>query len=244
MQSSRSSPSRTLPWGDCSSNRVQADALRQRRLSVFHITLHGTPYQVVAQLNYRDDYRQHLRDVVAFTINLEWVRAHYFRDLTNQVWNASGSAQEGLAFSVVDDKGVHVVGSVMREGDTLTNTRPFELMFVDPELMIEPPGVPSEPWKVQVSAAGDVALSQAIRGANRTFLIGAASAFTLAIGLVLTARAERSSAKLAEMRSDLRIDRHARAQDAHCHNPRSGRDVVSEPPERDRHVSVVRAPRR
>jgi two-component system phosphate regulon sensor histidine kinase PhoR len=53
-----------------------------------------------------------------------------------------------------------------------------------------------------VSAAGDVALSQAISGANRTFLIGAASAFALAIGLVMTARAERTNARLAEMRSD------------------------------------------
>jgi len=84
----------------------------------------------------------------------------------------------------------------------LTNTRPFELMFFDPDLMIDPPPDLRGSWKVQVSAAGDVALSQAIRGANRTFLVGAASAFTLAIGLVLTARAERSSAKLAEMRSE------------------------------------------
>jgi signal transduction histidine kinase len=183
--------------------RVQSDARRKRRLSAFHITLQGIPYQVVAQLNYTDDYREQLSDVVAFTINLDWVRERYFRDLTHQVWNVSGSGEEGLVFSVVDDKGAQVVGSPMREGDALTNTRPFELMFFDPDLMIDPPpDLPPEPWKVQVSAAGDVALSQAIRGANRTFLIGAASAFTLAIGLVLAARAERSSAKLAEMRSE------------------------------------------
>jgi signal transduction histidine kinase len=76
-------------------------------------------------------------------------------------------------------------------------------MFFDPDLMIDPPpDLPQEPWKVQVSAARDVALSQAISGANRTFLIGAASAFALAIGLALTARAERTNARLAEMRSD------------------------------------------
>jgi signal transduction histidine kinase len=183
--------------------RVRKDAHRRSRLSAFHITLAGTPYQVVAQLVYRDIYREQLADIVAFTINLDWVREHYFRDLTQQVWNVSGSDDEGLAFSVVDAAGGQVVGTPLREGDALTNTRPFELMFFDPDLMVDPPlDLPQEPWKVQVSAARDVALSQAISGANRTFLIGAASAFALAIGLVLTARAERTNARLAEMRSD------------------------------------------
>jgi anti-sigma regulatory factor (Ser/Thr protein kinase) len=183
--------------------RVQKDAHRRSRLSAFHISLAGIPYQIVAQLDYRDIYREQLASVVAFTINLDWVREHYFHDLTYQVWNASGSSEGGLAFSVVDAEGDQVVGAPMREGDALTNTRPFELMFFDPDLMIDsPPDLPQEPWKVQVSAARDVALSQAISGANRTFLLGAASAFALAIGLVLTARAERTNARLAEMRSD------------------------------------------
>jgi signal transduction histidine kinase len=184
-------------------DRVQKDARRQIRLSAFHITLAGVPYQVVAQLTYRDVYREQLADLVGFTINLSWVREHYFKELTHQVWNVSGSGEEGLAFAVIYAAGREIVGSSMREDDRLTNTRPFELMFFDPDLMIDPlPDLPREPWKVQVSAAGDVALSQAISGANRTFLIGAASAFALAIGLVMTARAERTNARLAEMRSD------------------------------------------
>jgi signal transduction histidine kinase len=183
--------------------RILKDARRQRRLSAFHIDLGGIPYQVVAQLNYRDIYRERLADLVAFTINLDWVRRHYFRDLTHQVWNVSGGAEEGLTFSVVDATGALIVGAPMREDDALTNTRPFPLMFFDPDLVIDPlPDLPRERWKVRVSATGDVALAQAISGANRTFLISAASAFALAIGLVLTARAERTNARLAEMRSD------------------------------------------
>ena len=165
MRSFRSSPNSTPPSAGCCSNRVQKDALGHGRLSAFHITLDGVPYQVVAQLYYRDNYREQLADVVAFTINLDWVREHYFRDLTHQVWNVSGSEDEGLAFSVVDAAGAQVVGPRLREGDVLTNTRPFELMFFDPDLMIDPPAdLPRGPWKVQVSAAGDVALSQAISG--------------------------------------------------------------------------------
>ncbi|RPI51939.1 MAG: sensor histidine kinase [Acidobacteria bacterium] len=184
-------------------DRVQKDARRMARLSAFHITLEGVPYQVVAQLNYRDIYREQLADVVAFTINLDWVRQHYFFDLTHQVWNVSGSGEQGLAFGVIDADGAQVVGSPLGEDDALTNARPFQLMFFDPDLMIDPlPDLPREPWKVQVSAAGDVALSQAISGANRTFLVGSASAFALAIFLVLAARAERTNARLTEMRSD------------------------------------------
>src|SRR4029077_7875347 len=56
-------------------------------------------------------------------------------------------------------------------------------------------------WNVEVSAANDPTLAQAISGANRTLAIGAASAPGLAIGLGLTPRAERPSAKLTELRS-------------------------------------------
>lgn len=184
-------------------DRIRTDADRSRRLSAFEIMLEGIPYQVVAQLNYRDIYREQLLEVVGFTVNLRWVREHYFRDLTRQVWDVGGGADEGLTFSIIDADGILVAGSWVRENDALTNTRTFDLMFFNPDLVLDPlPDLPVNSWTVRVSAAADVALSQAISGANRTLLIGAASALALAIGLVLTARAERVNAKLTEMRSD------------------------------------------
>ena len=107
--------------------RIQRDAKRHSRLSAFQIALDGMPYQVVAELYYSDVYREQLADVVGFTINLSWVREHYFRDLTAQVWNVSGSGEEGLAYGVVDAAGTQVVGPRLREGDQLTNTRRFDL---------------------------------------------------------------------------------------------------------------------
>ena len=184
-------------------DRVRKDAERSRRLSAFEITLEGIPYQVVAQLNYRDVYREQLSEAIGFTVNLAWVREHYFRDLSKQVWDVSGGVAEGLTFSVSDSAGVLVAGSRIRENDTLTNTRHFDLMFFNPDLVLDPlPDLDIDPWTVHVSAATDIALSQAISGANRTLLIGGASALALGIGLVLTARAERANARLAEMRSD------------------------------------------
>jgi signal transduction histidine kinase len=183
--------------------RIQQDAARSHRLSAFEITLEGIQYQVVAQLNYRDVYREQLSQVIGFTINLPWIRQHYFRNLTQQVWNVGGGAEGGLALSVTDAAGALVAGSPIREHDPLTSTRHLELLFFNPDLLLDPPSdLPSHPWAVRVSAAGDAALSQAISGANRTLLIGATSALALAIGLVLTARAARANVKLAEMRSD------------------------------------------
>jgi signal transduction histidine kinase len=184
-------------------NRVRKDAERSRGLSAFEITLEGVPYQVVAQLNYRDVYREQLLQVVGFTVNLHWVREHYFRGLTSQVWDVGGGAEEGLRFSITDRAGSLVAGSPIRGSNPLINTRSFNLMFFSPDLVLNPlPDLPDDMWTVRVSAAEDVALLQAISGANRTLLIGAASALALAIGLVLTARAERANARLAEMRSD------------------------------------------
>jgi signal transduction histidine kinase len=184
-------------------DRLLKDAERGRRLSAFEITLEGVPYQIVARLIYGDAYREQLQEVVGFSVNLEWVREHYFRDLATQVWDVGAGADEGLAFGIIDRDGILVAGSWVPENDALTNTRTFELMFFNPDLVLDPlPDLPDGPWTIRVSAAADIALSQAISGANRTLLIGAASALALAIGLVLTARAERVNARLSEMRAD------------------------------------------
>jgi signal transduction histidine kinase len=183
--------------------RIRRDASRNRRLSAFELELEGVPYQVVAQLTYLDVYREQLERVVGFTVNLPWVRQHYFRDLTKQVSDVGGGAEEGLTLSVTDNAGSLVAGSAIADDSGLTQRNQFELKFFDPDLVLDPMSdLPDRPWTVQVSAVADVALAQAISGANRTLIIGATSAFALAIGLVLTARAERASARLAEMRSD------------------------------------------
>jgi len=57
-------------------------------------------------------------------------------------------------------------------------------------------------WEVKVTTAGDATLEEAVSGANRTLLIGAGAAMVLIFGLVLTVRAERAAAELAELRSD------------------------------------------
>jgi signal transduction histidine kinase len=69
--------------------------------------------------------------------------------------------------------------------------------------VLDPPGdLGWDQWAVQVSAAADPTLAAAIRGADRTLIVAAFAAVSLAFGFVLTARAVRESASLAEMRSE------------------------------------------
>jgi len=183
--------------------RILSDASRGYRTSAFETHIGQSTYQVVAQLTYRDAFSEELSDVVGFTVNLDWVHDHYFADLTKQVWEIGAGAEQGLALSVTDGAGRQVAGSAIPKGTALTNQRTFALAFVNPDVALEVQAdLLKQPWVVEVSAAGDPALSQAINGANRTLFISAFSALSLALSLVLTVRAQRSAAQLAELRSD------------------------------------------
>ena len=61
--------------------RVMADARRGRQLSAIDVREGDVAYHVVAQLTYADIYREHLAEVVGFTVNSAWVRKNYFSDL-------------------------------------------------------------------------------------------------------------------------------------------------------------------
>jgi signal transduction histidine kinase len=182
-------------------NISQAAALG-RRAAVFELVIADVPYQVVMELTYADAYKEKLSAFVGFTVNLPWVQQHYFADLTREVWAIGGGAEEGLTVSVIDSNGRPLAGTPLREGEMLTQRRQFSPMFFNADVVDPPADFAENPWIVQVSAANDPAVSQAIQGGNRTIMLGAASALVLAIGLVLSARAQRKSAQLAELRSD------------------------------------------
>ena len=90
-------------------DRIEKDAAQGRRFSVFETRIGGVPYQVIARLVYGDAFREKLEAAFGFTVNLPWVREHYFPELTRQV--ARIAADPDLGVSVVDDRGQPVVGS-------------------------------------------------------------------------------------------------------------------------------------
>jgi signal transduction histidine kinase len=157
---------------------------RGRGFAAFEITNRNITYQVVAQITYRDAFHEDVLQTVGFIVNLEWVRSHYFNELTEQVSAIGGGPAAGMRISVSDPQGHSMAGATPAPVTTLTVRRPFMLFFFDP------------------LTAGDATLEEAVSGANRTLLIGAGAAMALIIGLVLTVRAERAAAELAELRSD------------------------------------------
>jgi signal transduction histidine kinase len=183
--------------------RIGRDGAHGRRFSVFQLNVEGVPYQVVARLLYRDQFREQLDGVFGFMVNMPWVRRHYFPELTGQVARI-GATASGFALAVIDEQGTAVARTqnVTREGPT--SVRVFPLIFFDPLLVaLDPPAdLPVGNWAVRVSAAADPTLSAAITGADRTLIIAAVAAVSLAFGFVLTAKAVRASASLAELRSE------------------------------------------
>ncbi len=183
-------------------DRIRVDIAQRRRVSAFELSIDDTPYQVVAQIVYRDIVREQLEAVVGFTVNLAWVREHYFPEITEQVARIAG-ASGGASLSVMDEHGAKVAG-VIAGPDTPRLRRPFSLLFLDPLLVASnpPPDLPRTPWAIEVAVDGDAALSAATRIATRTLALAALAAVALTAGLVLTVQAVRASARLGEMRSE------------------------------------------
>jgi signal transduction histidine kinase len=183
--------------------RIGADAAYGRRFSIFRLPIGGVPHQLIVRLLYHDQFRDKLEGVFGFTVDMPWVREHYFLELTGQVARIGGTGS-GLALAIVDGEGKGVARTTPSTEQGPTSRRLFPVMFFDPLLVVlDPPGdVEWDQWSVEVSAAADPTLAAAIRGADRTLIIAAMAAASLAFGFVLTARAVRARASLAEMRSD------------------------------------------
>lgn len=183
-------------------NRIRRDVPRRRQFSVFEMPIGGAPHQVVARLLSEDGHPDRLEGVFGFTVNLAWTRTHYFPELTGQVERIL-SARGNPSLAVLDGEGKRVAGSGSSAAGR-TIRRSFEILFIDPLLVtMDPPeDVSRVPWAVEVDVSADPTFSAAMSVAGRTLGVAAFAAVMLAMGLVLTVRAARTSAKLGEMRSE------------------------------------------
>jgi signal transduction histidine kinase len=77
-------------------------------------------------------------------------------------------------------------------------------LFFDPRLLaVDPPAdLKQRSWTVAASAAGDPTFVLAARGARRSLLVVGAGVVLLALSLLATVRAARSSAALTAVRAD------------------------------------------
>jgi len=175
-----------------------------RRFALIETNLGGMPYQIVANLRYGygPDGRQ-LSSVVGFTVNMDWVRTHYFDDLVRQLATIGGEA-DAMRFIIQDDKGRLVAASGTSSGTGPVRQRQFPLLFLDPDLVpaLPPPRPVTRYWTARVEPAPAVAIGAVTSGVRRNFMLIAAAALATACGLFVTAHAIRARIELAAMQSE------------------------------------------
>jgi len=178
--------------------RLRGEARFGRRFAAFDTDLGGVPYQIVARLFYRDAYRQDLAGVAGFTVNMRWVRDHYFPAMARQAVDIGA----GLPFAIIDSAGGTVAGATQSGLGGSSVKRWFPLLFIDPTFVgiDSPADLSQEFWAVQVAVNYDAASGAAAGG--RMLLLATLAAATLVVGVFLTARATRASARVAAMRSE------------------------------------------
>ncbi|MFN8059719.1 MAG: HAMP domain-containing sensor histidine kinase [Vicinamibacterales bacterium] len=179
--------------------RVRDEARRRRQFSAIDVELGGARYQVVARYFFAPSDR--LAGVIAFTVNLDFVRTDYLGELLRQVATIDGD-QAAMAISVVDERQALVASSGASPAATPARRRTFPLLFLEPALVSPSPDEAAPPlWTVQVQpAASATGVGTAL---GRRLLLITSLAGAAALGaLVLTVRAVRASAELASMKSE------------------------------------------
>jgi signal transduction histidine kinase len=183
--------------------RIGRDVFEGKRFSVFDVRLQDVNYQVVVRLQYADEAHDRLEGILGFMVNLDWVRSHYFQELTEQVGRIRGVAN-GVRLTISDRTGAVMAGLPVEETDGPFSTREFPLLFFDPGLIeLDKPADVKRPLLIaRAAVSDDRGLIAARQGARTTLLLVAASALALVGGLVLTVRAAQANARLVTLRSD------------------------------------------
>jgi signal transduction histidine kinase len=180
---------------------VRNMATPRRPFVVQHARLGDSMYQIVAQAIYRGDTGADLAGMVGYTINLDWVRQHYFHELLRQI---TGIADDdgAMSISVLDERQQLVAAANLRLHHGVVSERRFPLWFFDQALGGEASRpAPGPLWTVRVAAALDSSAGGADT-ARRMFVLMALAAGAVLAALFAIVRAARTSAKLAALKSE------------------------------------------
>lgn len=171
------------------------------RFVTFESQIDDAPYQTVAHLLYSGEVGVRLFAVVGFTVNLNWVREHYFRDFIRDIHDIVGDP--ALAIEVHDDRDGLVAATNAGTPSSGVSSRSFSLLFADPVIVTHLPAkARMTEWTVNVSVGDDAALAAASRGAARTLTLLAVAGMIAIVALLLTVRADRRAAELAALQAE------------------------------------------
>jgi signal transduction histidine kinase len=177
-------------------------------VSVFETRIGGKVYQVIARLRYGGPSDTSLQSVIGFTVDIDWVRVHYFSELTSQLSRIL-AGQTNTFLTVLDENGA-VVSSSGPRASVQSGPRPalheerFPLLFFEPSFKAAAPdgALHERYWTARAEAIVDDSMLPAVGGARRMFFLISAATVVAGIALMLTIRALRASALLAAMKSE------------------------------------------
>lgn len=191
--------------------RARREAQRGQHVTAFATSIEQARYQVV--LRFLTDPGVPPRDglppqvgAVGFTVNMDWIRESYFRELTSQISRISPQTGD-ISLEILDADLRTVAATADGRDDIPALRRPFPLLFMDRSLLrvVEPDEI--EQWTARVRLAGGSQLAaSATAGSSGAFLLLAAAALTTMAALVATARQMRAASELAVMKSEFVAD--------------------------------------
>jgi signal transduction histidine kinase len=183
-------------------SRIREEAQFRRRFALVEMTFQGVPYQVVAHFMFQPPEKGQLSALVAFTVNLDWVRREYLGDLLREVATIDGE-QDAMAITVLDERGAVVARSGAPSNVAPVRRRTFPLLFIEPALISSlPPGRPViREWTAEVRPAPEAVSAAAALGTQMLLLASLAGAASL-VAVLMTVRAVRVSSELATMKSE------------------------------------------
>jgi signal transduction histidine kinase len=178
-----------------------------RLVTAFDTRIAGIPYQVVVRFFYRgemsdsDDGGDRLLGLIGFTVNLNWVRQSYFRELAVQISRIGGDPTD-VSLSVVDQTGA-LVSETRRPWQGIPAvSRSFPLWFADRGLLRTVPPERVQYWTARAAAANDSELATTGTGTSGSLAVLSLAGIAGAVGLFMTARGARVASELAVMKAD------------------------------------------
>jgi signal transduction histidine kinase len=171
--------------------------------AVYETTIVSIPYQIIAHLFFQPMLPHGLIRIVALTINLDWVRKHYFKPLLDQIARIGGD-DTSIVLSVTDDRGAVVAASGAPKPAFGDAHRRFPFVFLEPTVLRAAGSspLPVREFAVHVGRSASAPMQAAFAGARGILVLIAVTAVASIVALLQTARAVRGSVRLASMKSE------------------------------------------
>jgi signal transduction histidine kinase len=181
--------------------RIRSDAPFRKRFATYELSIAGAQYQVVVHLLYDTiGQRPALVGIIGYTVNLAWVREHYFGEIVTQVSAIAGEGQS-TALSIADETG-HVVAATAVAANPDAQARRFPFAFFDSRLTdVIAQGQEPQLWTALAQARED-ASEPAMANGQRLFTLMALAALASIAALVIIARAMQVRSEVATMKAD------------------------------------------